>query len=39
MTLIDSDLPKRETEGQPVFNENEIVLTLHDGRLFRLKAW
>jgi uncharacterized protein YydD (DUF2326 family) len=43
ITLIDSDLPKREAEGESVFTENEIVLTLHDenqqGRLFRMKAW
>lgn len=42
ITLIDSDLPKREDE-QPVFDESEIVLRLHDegdnGRLFRMRAW
>lgn len=48
ITLIDSDLPKRGRETQPkdeesIFNEDEIVLTLHDesdqGRLFRMKPW
>ena len=43
ITLIDSDLPARSVKSDPVFNPNEIVLTLHDendqGRLFRMKAW
>lgn len=43
ITLIDSDLPIREPEALPVFDESEIVLKLHDegeqGRLFKLKAW
>lgn len=42
ITLIDSDLPAR-TDGEPVFVEDEIVLTLHDeneqGRLFKMRAW
>ncbi len=42
ITLIDSDLPPR-TGDQPVFAEEEIVLSLHDeseqGRLFKTKAW
>ncbi|HSK79454.1 MAG TPA: DUF2326 domain-containing protein, partial [Thermoanaerobaculia bacterium] len=42
ITLIDSDLPAR-SEGGPVFDEGEIVLTLHDesdqGRLFKMKSW
>lgn len=42
ITLIDSDLPARAT-GEPVFAEDEIVLTLHDegdqGRLFKMRAW
>lgn len=43
ITLIDSDLPKREKESDSVFAQKEIVLTLHDendqGRLFRMRAW
>jgi uncharacterized protein YydD (DUF2326 family) len=43
ITLIDSDLPRREQGAQPVFEPSEIVLTLHDenddGRLFNMKAW
>ena len=43
ITLIDSDMPPADEEGAPVFNPDEIVLTLHDedddGRLFRMKAW
>jgi uncharacterized protein YydD (DUF2326 family) len=43
ITLIDSDLPVRNIDGNPVFNTSEIVLTLHDeneyGRLFRMKSW
>ena len=43
ITLIDSDLPARSEEGGPVFNESEIVLTLHDeneqGRLFKMGSW
>jgi uncharacterized protein YydD (DUF2326 family) len=43
ITLIDSDLPIRDEEGDPVFIEDEIVVTLNDegeqGRLFRMKAW
>jgi len=43
ITLIDSDLPARHEEDGPVFNESEIVLTLHDendqGRLFKMRAW
>jgi uncharacterized protein YydD (DUF2326 family) len=43
ITLIDSDLPRREQGAGPVFEPSEIVLTLHDenddGRLFRMKAW
>lgn len=43
ITLIDSDLPKRPSQTDPVFAETEIILTLHDenesGRLFRMKAW
>jgi uncharacterized protein YydD (DUF2326 family) len=43
ITLIDSDLPTRNKDVGSVFDENEIVLTLHDendqGRLFKMKAW
>jgi uncharacterized protein YydD (DUF2326 family) len=43
ITLIDSDLPVRDKKDGSVFDEHEIVLTLHDesdqGRLFRTKAW
>ncbi len=43
ITLIDSDLPVRSIDEPPVFEENEIVLQLHDegdkGRLFKLKTW
>jgi uncharacterized protein YydD (DUF2326 family) len=42
ITLIDSDLPARPTD-EPVFAQDEIVLTLHDegdqGRLFKMRAW
>ncbi|MFU2208097.1 DUF2326 domain-containing protein [Solidesulfovibrio sp. C21] len=42
ITLIDSDLPVR-TDEEPVFTEDEIILTLHDeseqGCLFRMQAW
>jgi uncharacterized protein YydD (DUF2326 family) len=42
ITLIDSDLPPRTGE-EPVFGDDEIILTLHDegeqGRLFKMKAW
>lgn len=43
ITLIDSDLPQRlENDGQ-VFDDHEIVLTLHDenkhGRLFKMRTW
>lgn len=43
ITLIDSDLPPRGENGAPVFDQDEIVLTLHDesdeGRLFKMRAW
>jgi uncharacterized protein YydD (DUF2326 family) len=43
ITLIDSDLPQRGEEEGPVFDEDEIVLSLHDeglqGRLFKMEAW
>ncbi|MCY1669600.1 DUF2326 domain-containing protein [Novosphingobium sp. SL115] len=42
VTLIDSDLPKRPAD-QPFFEEDEIVLLLHDegesGRLFKMPSW
>jgi len=43
ITLIDSDLPVRNDKKSPVFDPEEIILTLHDedeqGRLFKFKAW
>lgn len=43
ITLIDSDLPARTGDDEPVFLPDEIVVTLHDeneqGRLFKMKAW
>ena len=43
ITLIDSDLPLRDKEDCPVFDDSEIVLLLHDedqrGRLFKMRAW
>lgn len=42
ITLIDSDLPARDA-ADPVFSEDEVVLTLHDegehGRLFKISSW
>ena len=42
ITLIDSELPKNDSD-EPLFNEEEIVLTLHDegasGRIFKMHAW
>lgn len=43
ITLIDSDLPARLPTDEPVFEDSEIVLLLHDendgGRLFRGAPW
>ena len=43
ITLIDSDLPSRVTTESQLFNEDEIILVLHDegeaGRLFKMQAW
>lgn len=43
ITLIDSDLPSRSGDNNPVFADNEVVLTLHDegaeGRLFKMRTW
>ena len=43
ITLIDSDLPKRTSENNEVFDSEEIVLTLHDegsdGLLFKMATW
>ncbi|NUN16613.1 MAG: DUF2326 domain-containing protein [Myxococcales bacterium] len=43
ITLIDSDLPTRADDDEPVFTADEIIVTLHDeseqGRLFKMKAW
>ena len=42
ITLIDSDLPPRESED-PVFSPDEVILVLHDedasGRLFKTPPW
>lgn len=42
ITLIDTDLPKRQ-DGSQVFDDEEVILTLHDegqkGRLFKTKSW
>ncbi len=43
ITLIASDMPPASVAKEPVFDIDEIVLTLHDegpdGRLFRMNAW
>lgn len=43
ITLIDSDLPVRSNDADPVFTADEIVAILHDegeqGRLFKMRAW
>jgi len=43
ITLIDSDLPARASGEDAVFNDDEVVLLLHDegdeGRLFRMPNW
>ena len=43
ITLIDSDLPARADDDEPVFVADEIVVKLHDdgerGRLFKVGAW
>jgi len=43
ITLIDSDLPARAADDEPVFSSDEVVIALHDedeqGRLFKMKAW
>jgi uncharacterized protein YydD (DUF2326 family) len=43
ITLIDSDLPIRDKKDCPVFDEEEIVLLLHDedqqGRIFKMSEW
>lgn len=43
ITLIDSDLPARSDDDEFVFDDREIVATLHDegdqGRLFKMRAW
>ncbi|PPK53553.1 uncharacterized protein YydD (DUF2326 family) [Marinobacter persicus] len=43
VTAIDSDLPKRNAQNSPVFEDTQIVLRLHDedssGRLFRMASW
>jgi len=43
ITLIASDTPPAADANEPVFDPDEIVVTLHDegseGRLFRMEAW
>jgi hypothetical protein len=43
ITLIDSDLPARTNEDEPVLTAEEIVVTLHDegdhGKLFKIREW
>jgi len=43
ITLIDSDIPSRAGKDDLVFEEDEIVLMLHDegaeGRLFKMDSW
>jgi len=43
ITLIDSDLPVRLIDDEPLFHKEEIVVLLNDenekGRLFKMKAW
>lgn len=43
ITLIDSDLPVRAKDEDPVFADDEIVVKLHDegnhGRLFKMMGW
>ena len=43
ITLIDSDLPPQDKNAPLMFDESEIVLTLHDeneqGRLFKMPSW
>lgn len=43
ITLIDSDIPPQGVKDKPMFEESEIVLTLHDenerGRLFKMVGW
>ena len=43
ITLIDSDLPARAVDKEPIFSFGEIVLKLHDegavGRLFKMQPW
>jgi uncharacterized protein YydD (DUF2326 family) len=43
ITLIDSDLPARAENDEPIFSKDEIVMSLHDeneqGRLFKIRSW
>lgn len=43
LTVIDSDLPQTETGEKFAFNDDEVILRLHDegpeGRLFRMDSW
>ncbi|HEX5461447.1 MAG TPA: DUF2326 domain-containing protein [Steroidobacteraceae bacterium] len=43
ITLIDSDLPSSDANDAQMFDDSEIILTLHDederGRLFKMQSW
>ncbi len=43
ITLIDSDLPVRTEDPDPIFSPDEVIVLLHDegdqGRLFKLRGW
>lgn len=43
ITLIDSDVPARAADEEPVFSADEVIITLHDegqkGRLFKMTTW
>lgn len=43
ITLIDSDLPPQAKKDKQVFDDHDIILTLHDeneqGRLFKMRSW
>jgi len=43
ISLIDSDSPTSDANDNPVFDEKEIILKLHDenesGRLFKMPSW
>lgn len=43
LTVIDSDLPRDEADGKVIFDDREVIRSLHDqgddGRLFRMPAF